>query len=560
MRPKQSHGPIEPLQREQMNLEPTRRKASTIAPRGLVLVCMLALTVGNGARTADSGSAPKQGEPGSPADSRRITATEIQALRAAAERGNAESQVRLGFVYQSGEVVQPDAEEAVKWYRRAAESGHAEGMWRLGGMYLTGNGVARDERDGVRWCREAAEAGPADLKYLLGEMYERGEHLPQDYEEALKSYREAAKEGHARAMSNIGMLYAQGFGVERSETEAAAWYRRGAEAGDEMGMGLIADAYAGGWGVPRDDAEAVKWLRKAVAGGHTPSLCRLGVMYLEGRGVPQSDTEAVAWWRRAAEAGDGEGMARLGLAHLTGTGVPQDDAEAAQWLLKAAQHGDAFAMGVLGRVYAEGVGVPRDLGKAAMWAYKGAQAGDDQAQEWLDAHAAELAAADLCDPNSDMRFPPTLGPSPRGRLTDYEVHGPGLGTSVSYSTARITATLYVYTRGFDGIADGIESAAVLSAFDGALAEIREHARSGAVKLTSGFASSRTALDPGTGTPLALYSRFAMVRDGVLEDSMLYVLGARGRIIKIRISRPAAGAAAAEVESNAFLKAVAAWLR
>jgi TPR repeat protein len=522
----------------------------------LMLVYTLGLPVWVGAQGVDTVAQAAAEDAADP----QALAARAKTLRAAADKGDAESQVQLGIMYQAGDGVAADDAEAVKLFRKAAETGHVEGMWRLGGMYMTGNGVAKDEREALRWCTKAAKAGPADLKCRFAEMYERGDGVPQDYAEALKWYRMAAKAGNARAMSNIGLLYGQGLGVEKNDKEAADWYRKGADAGDEMGMGLLGDAYAGGWGVEKNDEEAVKWLRKAAEGGYRGSLIRLGVMYSEGRGVAQDDAEAVRWWRRAAETGDGEAMARLGLSCAQGRGVPQNGVEAAQWFLKSAQGGDVFGMKMAGLAYAEGSGMPQDLAEGVVWMQRAAAAGSKDAQEWLKTNAETLASAELRDPNSDIRFPPALGPASRGTITDYEGDRPGLGTSVGYSSACVKGTMYLYTGGAESIPDGIDSAPVTAALDEALAGIEGNAANGAYKNMSPFAKSKTALDPGTGAIPALCARFTMVQDGVAKDSAVYVFGSHNRIVKLRLTSAVAEADTARVESAVFLKAVAAWLR
>ena len=47
------------------------------------------------------------------------------------------------------------AEEAVRLYRLAAEQGDANAQYNLGRMYDLGQGVARDHEEAVRWYRLA---------------------------------------------------------------------------------------------------------------------------------------------------------------------------------------------------------------------------------------------------------------------------------------------------------------------------------------------------------------------------------------------------------------------
>ena len=44
-------------------------------------------------------------------------------------------------MYEDGKGVEPDDEEAVKWYRLSAEQGDASAQWHLGLAYANGEGV-----------------------------------------------------------------------------------------------------------------------------------------------------------------------------------------------------------------------------------------------------------------------------------------------------------------------------------------------------------------------------------------------------------------------------------
>ncbi|MXY16004.1 MAG: sel1 repeat family protein, partial [Acidobacteria bacterium] len=81
------------------------------------------------------------------------------ALRAAAESGDADAAYRLGRAYQRGRDVVRDPAEGARWVRIAAEQAHAEAQNDLGRSYANGYGVPRDLEEGVRWFRLAAEQG-----------------------------------------------------------------------------------------------------------------------------------------------------------------------------------------------------------------------------------------------------------------------------------------------------------------------------------------------------------------------------------------------------------------
>ena len=70
-----------------------------------------------------------------------LAAAEADELRPLAERGDAEAQCALGFLYLNGQGVPPDAAEAGRWYQLAADQGHALAQGNLGAMYALGGGV-----------------------------------------------------------------------------------------------------------------------------------------------------------------------------------------------------------------------------------------------------------------------------------------------------------------------------------------------------------------------------------------------------------------------------------
>jgi uncharacterized protein len=85
-----------------------------------------------------------------------------------AERGNAEAQALLGFMYQYGRGVPQNAVVAVHWYLCAAEQGQPNGQYQLGLMYDKGQGVPRSSVIAYKWLDlAAAHARPAERDYYL---------------------------------------------------------------------------------------------------------------------------------------------------------------------------------------------------------------------------------------------------------------------------------------------------------------------------------------------------------------------------------------------------------
>jgi uncharacterized protein len=162
--------------------------------------------------------------------------------------------------------------------KRQAEAGDVKAQVRLGLVYASGDGVEADGPEAVKWFRMAADRGDASGEYYLGEMYGTGRGIPVDYAESLKWLRRAADQGEAHAQSNLAAMYAQGLGVGKDEAEAAKWMRKAADHGLAAGQFGLGSMYAHGRGVPQSEAEAVTWYRKAADQGDTPAMNNLAIL------------------------------------------------------------------------------------------------------------------------------------------------------------------------------------------------------------------------------------------------------------------------------------------
>ena len=120
-------------------------------------------------------------EDGVTAFNRGDYAQAVKSFRNAAEQGNADALLNLGFMYNRGKGVPQDYAKALVWYRKAAEQGYALAQFNLGLMYHKGEGVKQDNAEAVMWYREAAEQGFADAQINLGLMYSKGGGVPQDF-------------------------------------------------------------------------------------------------------------------------------------------------------------------------------------------------------------------------------------------------------------------------------------------------------------------------------------------------------------------------------------------
>ena len=86
-------------------------------------------------------------------------ATALMEWKPLAERGNSRAQFNLGVMYDDGDGVPQDDNEAVRWYRLAAEQGDVDAQINLGVMYYNGQGVLADFVLAHMWFNISAALG-----------------------------------------------------------------------------------------------------------------------------------------------------------------------------------------------------------------------------------------------------------------------------------------------------------------------------------------------------------------------------------------------------------------
>lgn len=81
------------------------------------------------------------------------------------EQEYASAQFNLGLMYDNGQGVPQDYQQAVQWYTKAAEQGYARAQYNLAAMYFSGKGIPQDYVLAHMWANlAAAQGGEARVK------------------------------------------------------------------------------------------------------------------------------------------------------------------------------------------------------------------------------------------------------------------------------------------------------------------------------------------------------------------------------------------------------------
>jgi uncharacterized protein len=97
-------------------------------------------------------------------------------LRQAAERGDAESQYDLAYLYYKAGSdpliigVAQSYKLAAQWYRKAALQGHTRAQYNMAVLHLQGEGVERDPLEAYAWLLHSSRAGHEPSLVLIKEL------------------------------------------------------------------------------------------------------------------------------------------------------------------------------------------------------------------------------------------------------------------------------------------------------------------------------------------------------------------------------------------------------
>jgi uncharacterized protein len=142
------------------------------------------------------------------------------------------AQLEIAKRYETGNGVEQNPVEAVKWYLKAAkqENGYEVDKFKElaeDALYRFSNGIGMSMRTSKAQAAEIywrlANEGYAAAQYKLAECYENGNGIKKNPVEAVKWHLQAAEQGHIHAKQAL-TDYSNGFDMPENRQEAAAIY------------------------------------------------------------------------------------------------------------------------------------------------------------------------------------------------------------------------------------------------------------------------------------------------------------------------------------------------
>ena len=186
-----------------------------------------------------------------------------------AKQGNSNAQFDVAAMYQNGRGVKSDLSKAMEWYNKSAEQdnpkavsrlklleankerfnktlvqaekGNAESQYKLGKMYTKGVGVNIDHAMATEAFENAANQGYAKAEYNLGLNYYEGSDVTRNRKTAYKWFKAAAEQGDPAAQYYLGKMFATGSGVKKNYTTSLEWLTKSVDGGFNQARGEMID-------------------------------------------------------------------------------------------------------------------------------------------------------------------------------------------------------------------------------------------------------------------------------------------------------------------------------
>lgn len=296
--------------------------------------------------------------------------SEIETLKAEADNGDVNSQIKLALQYY---------EEAGKLLQKAVNANSPQARYYYGLAQLVGLGVPENHFSAVADFLMSAEEKYARAYYNLGLCYEIGLGTPQNHKIAYKMYKKGEEEGNdAMCLYRLGECYDKGIGTERDESKAltsfikassqgSIWahnkvgscylkvnnlddlkrafshFKMAADGGNPAGYYNLAWCYAQGLGLPENSSnngqnnptKAFENYQIAANMHYVPAICNLAYCYAKGFGVQRNESRALELYIQAANCHYPDAMYNVGLCYENGTGCVRDLEEAKSWYRNA---------------------------------------------------------------------------------------------------------------------------------------------------------------------------------------------------------------------------------
>ncbi|KAI8928350.1 hypothetical protein BC831DRAFT_448945 [Entophlyctis helioformis] len=184
------------------------------------------------------------------------------------------AQTTLGNYYMDGTGCTADPAAALSLYIAASRLRDPAAIYNIGTLYERGNHLAANMDEAISWYVRASLHGSVNAFNTLGVLSEGGIASPRH---ALRYYQTAADQGHPHAQYNLARCLHEGHGMQRRDDEQAVyWYARASAQDHTLATFHLAVCTELGLGLPAPCLHRAELLYEAAAlDGHALAARRL---------------------------------------------------------------------------------------------------------------------------------------------------------------------------------------------------------------------------------------------------------------------------------------------
>jgi len=299
-------------------------------------------------------------------------AAALELLNLAAGHDHEKALYTLGQIYEYGEGVDMDWNEAFHYYSSAAALGLPAAQRALGYMFETGRGTQKDMAKAILFYTFAVRGGDVEATHVMAYKYSTGTSVTQNCEKASELYYLVAevavhkKHVNKRSLNSDYLSdYKEDGDLSSKEDDLVQFHEFNADTGDAAAQAKLGQIYARGLhGRPRDPVLARQYFELAAEQENAAAFANLGLMSEQGIAGEENLTAAHEYYQKAAKLGSSMALNNLGAMYLEGRGVPKDHDKALDFFRRAAEKSHPEALVNIGTMYKKGWGADKDLYKA----------------------------------------------------------------------------------------------------------------------------------------------------------------------------------------------------
>lgn len=119
-----------------------------------------------------------------------------------------------------------DRENGLRMFEKSAKLNYPDAQKQMGYIYLTGQTVEPDTLKAISWYKLAAKQNLADVKYLLGKLYLNGKGIEKDGDMAFEYFKESSDSGYIHSALPLGYCYLYGIGTAQDTQQARTIFKK----------------------------------------------------------------------------------------------------------------------------------------------------------------------------------------------------------------------------------------------------------------------------------------------------------------------------------------------